>query len=199
MLYRTIGIRKYRRLQVLHLKKAFDTPPIVPFLYPKTEADIDGHQSRYHGVSFAPATQSINKRNQNLDNLVAEIGKIVVVNRFYIRYIVSLLQNLIMKSIFLSFVLSIIGLSLFAQKSKTYNLSFKDLAKQWDEAIPLGNGMIGALIWDKENTIRLSLDRADLWDERKAFPIEEHTFEWVTEQVKKQNLCCSSKMGRQSI
>ncbi|QBQ39934.1 hypothetical protein E2P86_01705 [Sphingobacterium psychroaquaticum] len=100
-----------------------------------------------------------------------------------------------MKSIFLSFVLSIIGLSLFAQKSKTYNLSFKDLAKQWDEAIPLGNGMIGALIWDKENTIRLSLDRADLWDERKAFPIEEHTFEWVTEQVKNKTYAAAQKWG----
>lgn len=71
-----------------------------------------------------------------------------------------------------------------AQPSSSYNLSFTDLAAQWDEAIPLGNGQLGALIWKKENTIRLSLDRADLWDERKAFEIEKHDFGWVQQQLK---------------
>lgn len=36
----------------------------------------------------------------------------------------------------------------------------------WDEAIPLGNGLTGGLLWGKDNEIRLSLDRGDLWDER---------------------------------
>ena len=36
----------------------------------------------------------------------------------------------------------------------------------WDEAIPLGNGLLGGLFWGEKNTIRLSLDRGDLWDER---------------------------------
>jgi alpha-L-fucosidase 2 len=36
----------------------------------------------------------------------------------------------------------------------------------WDEALPLGNGLIGALLWGKDNVIRLSLDRGDLWDLR---------------------------------
>lgn len=38
----------------------------------------------------------------------------------------------------------------------------------WDEAIPLGNGLLGGLLWGKSSTIRLSLDRGDLWDERPA-------------------------------
>ncbi|MFV2093818.1 MAG: glycoside hydrolase N-terminal domain-containing protein, partial [Hyphomicrobiales bacterium] len=38
--------------------------------------------------------------------------------------------------------------------------------ESWDEAIPLGNGLTGGLLWGKENTINLSLDRGDLWDER---------------------------------
>lgn len=38
----------------------------------------------------------------------------------------------------------------------------------WDEAVPLGNGLTGGLLWGKNNTIRLSLDRGDLWDERPA-------------------------------
>jgi alpha-L-fucosidase 2 len=37
---------------------------------------------------------------------------------------------------------------------------------RWDEAIPLGNGLLGGLLWGEKNTLRLSLDRGDLWDER---------------------------------
>ena len=36
----------------------------------------------------------------------------------------------------------------------------------WDEAIPLGNGLMGGLLWGGKNVLRLSLDRGDLWDER---------------------------------
>jgi alpha-L-fucosidase 2 len=38
----------------------------------------------------------------------------------------------------------------------------------WDEAVPLGNGLLGGLLWGEGPTIRLSLDRGDLWDERPA-------------------------------
>lgn len=34
----------------------------------------------------------------------------------------------------------------------------------WDEAIPLGNGLLGCLIWGRSNALRLSLDRCDIWD-----------------------------------
>ncbi len=38
--------------------------------------------------------------------------------------------------------------------------------RTWDEAVPLGNGLTGGLLWGEGNLIRLSLDRGDLWDER---------------------------------
>ena len=47
-----------------------------------------------------------------------------------------------------------------------HNLEFTELAGVWDEAVPLGNGMVGNLIWQKEGKLRFSLDRADLWDLR---------------------------------
>ena len=47
-----------------------------------------------------------------------------------------------------------------------YNLLLKAPITTWDEAIPLGNGLMGGLLWGENNTIRLSLDRGDLWDER---------------------------------
>ena len=50
--------------------------------------------------------------------------------------------------------------------SVQYSLVFNELAQRWDEAIPLGNGMLGCLIWEKDGNLRLSLDRADLWDLR---------------------------------
>ena len=38
--------------------------------------------------------------------------------------------------------------------------------KRWDEGIPLGNGLIGAIIWGDTREVVLSLDQATLWDER---------------------------------
>lgn len=37
---------------------------------------------------------------------------------------------------------------------------------RWDNAIPLGNGLTGGLLWGEGRELRLSLDRGDLWDER---------------------------------
>lgn len=38
----------------------------------------------------------------------------------------------------------------------------------WEDALPLGNGLLGGLLWGGGNTLRLSLDRGDLWDERTS-------------------------------
>jgi len=70
-----------------------------------------------------------------------------------------------------------------------HDLQFTRLANSWDEGIPLGNGMLGALVWQKEDHLRFSLDRADLWDLR---PMEnltkpEFSFKWVQQQVKDNN------------
>ena len=47
-----------------------------------------------------------------------------------------------------------------------YQLSLDAPVDLWDEAIPLGNGLTGGLLWGADNEIRLSLDRGDLWDLR---------------------------------
>ena len=58
---------------------------------------------------------------------------------------------------------------------------FFELATVWDEAIPLGNGLMGSLIWLKDGKLRFSLDRADLWDLRPVpqLQMEEFNFDWV--------------------
>ncbi|MDN5214990.1 hypothetical protein QQ020_23115 [Fulvivirgaceae bacterium BMA12] len=68
-----------------------------------------------------------------------------------------------------------------------YDLHFNQLPTVWDEGIPLGNGMVGALIWEKEGKLRFSLDRADLWDLRPMENLKtpEWKYSWVYEQWKK--------------
>ena len=85
-------------------------------------------------------------------------------------------------------LLLICGLTLqTTAQEKKHNLQFDTLAKRWDEALPIGNGMLGALIWEKNGNLRISLDRADLWDERpmKGLHRDEFSFKWVQEQVAK--------------
>ena len=48
------------------------------------------------------------------------------------------------------------------------DLQFNHLAKTWDEGIPLGNATVGALVWQRDSALRLSLDRTDLWDLRPS-------------------------------
>ncbi len=48
-----------------------------------------------------------------------------------------------------------------------YNMEHRGSIKSWDEAMPLGNGRLGTLVYGDEK-ICLSLDRVDLWDSRPA-------------------------------
>ena len=61
----------------------------------------------------------------------------------------------------------------------SYNLAAP--IDKWDEAIPLGNGLTGGLLWGKENVINLSLDRGDLWDLRPhpAYTVPGLTYETI--------------------
>lgn len=86
------------------------------------------------------------------------------------------------RTIILIFVLY---LCLFAEVSaQTRFHQFNPLPQQWDEAMPLGNGMIGSLVWEKEKVVRFALDRADLWDSRpmKGLHRKEFSYQWIVEQ-----------------
>jgi alpha-L-fucosidase 2 len=60
------------------------------------------------------------------------------------------------------------------------NLTLAAPVTTWDEAVPLGNGLLGGLLWGEGNTIRLSLDRGDLWDERPAEGVRWKEFRYAT-------------------
>lgn len=76
-----------------------------------------------------------------------------------------------------------------AQPLIKHDLQFDSLATVWDEAIPLGNGTVGALIWKNNDRLRFSLDRADIWDMRPMAGLhrKEFSFKWVQEQVEKKD------------
>jgi len=53
-------------------------------------------------------------------------------------------------------------------KTMVHEIEFRKVINTWDEAIPLGNGLTGSLIWGDGSPLRISLDRGDLWDTRLA-------------------------------
>ena len=73
------------------------------------------------------------------------------------------------------------------------NLRLTAPIKTWDEAIPLGNGAMGVLLWGETTLLRLSLDRGDLWDERpsKQFVKVKDRFTWAAMQ----RMVADNKMG----
>lgn len=74
--------------------------------------------------------------------------------------------------------------------AKKHGLFFKKLPTCWDEAIPLGNGIMGTLVWRKGDNLRLALDRADLWDLRpvKEFSGPNYTFKFICDAVTNKNM-----------
>lgn len=46
----------------------------------------------------------------------------------------------------------------------TKTLHFDETIQNWDEALPLGNGDIGCLIWNSPDKLRFSLDKGGIWD-----------------------------------
>ncbi len=76
-----------------------------------------------------------------------------------------------------------------------HDLHFPSLAKTWDEGLPLGNGMVGNLVWQKEGKLRFSLDRADLWDMRPMKDIDKLTFKMIEEHVAKNDYNIIQELG----
>lgn len=85
------------------------------------------------------------------------------------------------------FLISFLGLieASYSQIPVRY-IHATDLAKRWDEGMPLGNGLLGALVWNKNGQIRFALDQAELWDERPMKDLHgpHFSYQWVEENWK---------------
>ncbi|HBY62143.1 MAG TPA: hypothetical protein DEH78_20165 [Solibacterales bacterium] len=65
-------------------------------------------------------------------------------------------------------------------ESPALHLSLTAPIVRWDEAIPLGNGVLGGLLWGSGDEIRLSIDRGDLWDLRRHPSYVKPAFKYST-------------------
>ena len=72
---------------------------------------------------------------------------------------------------------------------ESLNVKLTAPIRTWDEAVPLGNGLLGGLLWGETNLLRLSLDRGDLWDLRTPPEIREpgFTFQNMAKLVREKN------------
>ena len=68
--------------------------------------------------------------------------------------------------------------ALDAQPTRGSNPSLAAPIATWDEAIPLGNGLLGGLVWGGDAHLNISLDRADLWDLRPAARYGTDGYRW---------------------
>ncbi len=74
-----------------------------------------------------------------------------------------------------------------AEPRDEHGLHYTEPARVWDEAMPLGNGLLGALVWGDGKPMRISLDRTDLWDLRPVpeYQGEDYSYktmrQWVRE------------------
>ena len=93
------------------------------------------------------------------------------------------------------FLLSIVASAVAADAAdgfpprESLNLNLMAPIDASDEAIPLGNGLLGGLLWGRDNTIRLSLDRGDLWDLRvqEEFKRADCTWKMIQRLVAEKN------------
>lgn len=73
-------------------------------------------------------------------------------------------------------------LTIQANDKEAYQFKLEAPIERWDEAIPLGNGLTGCLVWGENNKLRFSFDRGDLWDNRIPSEIKEPGFTWANLQ-----------------
>ena len=81
------------------------------------------------------------------------------------------LARIVIRNLF-SLLLASLALASFAPAqaapSTAQNLVLTAPINSWDEAVPLGNGLLGGLLYGGKNKVIIGLDRGDLWDERPA-------------------------------
>ncbi|MEO5945003.1 MAG: glycoside hydrolase family 95-like protein [Ferruginibacter sp.] len=100
-----------------------------------------------------------------------------------------------MLKIFFSILFCLSLNAVVSQSISENSLVFTKLASRWDEAMPLGNGWLGELVWQNKNNVRISLDRIDLWDDRPMPEIDQLKFKWVVQQVQKNKYDTVQKLG----
>ncbi len=93
-------------------------------------------------------------------------------------------------SLVLLFLAVLLGNSACGQPRPEHGLHYEKPATVWDEAMPLGNGLLGALVWGDGKPLRISLDRTALWDLRPVpeFHTDEYSYAMMRRWVRERRL-----------
>lgn len=65
------------------------------------------------------------------------------------------------KHLILTLIISLLGMNLFAQSD--LKLWYKSPSKTWNDALPIGNGRLGAMVYGRTNTEIIQLNEESLW------------------------------------
>lgn len=74
---------------------------------------------------------------------------------------------------------AILSIAVLASAPET-DLRLDAPIERWDEGIPLGNGLMGGLLWGGGNVLKVSLDRGDLWDLRRPDIVKQPDWNYAT-------------------
>src|SRR5262249_46375405 len=67
----------------------------------------------------------------------------------------------------------------------SWQFAFGHSLPRWQDGLPIGNGRIGAQCWGDEQSIRLTIDRGDVWDLRyQANNHANYTYQHLRELVR---------------
>jgi alpha-L-fucosidase 2 len=98
-------------------------------------------------------------------------------------------QN-ISRFLLITIIISICSIQVAGKPKPKHGLHFETPSQTWDEAIPLGNGLLGALVWGDGAPLKISLDRTNLWDLRPVpeFYTKEYSYKTMRQWVKEGRL-----------
>jgi alpha-L-fucosidase 2 len=91
----------------------------------------------------------------------------------------------VLRVLSIAIIISVCSLNATGKPMPKHGLHFKTPSPTWDEAIPLGNGLLGALVWGDGAPLKISLDRTDLWDLRPVpeFHTKEYSYKTMRQWV----------------
>ena len=70
---------------------------------------------------------------------------------------------------------------------KRHDLIYEKTPEAWIDGVPLGNGHIGAMLWGNGKPLKITLDKADLWEIRELpHDREKYKYSHIRELVEKQ-------------
>ncbi|MDE5917951.1 MAG: glycoside hydrolase family 95 protein, partial [Duncaniella sp.] len=84
-----------------------------------------------------------------------------------------------MKLIFKPFIVGVLALSSLVSMAQEHKLWYDRPAQVWTEALPLGNGRLGAMVYGNPASEQIQLNEETLWAGRPNNNANPEALEWI--------------------